>query len=187
MLALATGIAAFPLARRLTRRLETLKNQVEAVGEGRLEERVPVEGRDEIAELARAFNRTADRIQGLVADKTRLLADTSHELRTPLTRVRMALALLHENPRPELLLRIDRDVEELDDLIGELLVASRLDAPERDLDREPVDLLAMAVQAAHGRLTSDTRRGFELLQRLTGEINGDGSAALLAESGYSLY
>jgi signal transduction histidine kinase len=148
LLALATGIAAFPLARRLTRRLESLKEHVEALGEGRLDERVPVEGSDETAQLARAFNRTADRIQSLVADKTRLLADTSHELRTPLTRVRMALALYDEHPRPELLARIDRDIEELDALIGELLVVSRLDAPEQNLVTERVDLLALAAEEA---------------------------------------
>jgi signal transduction histidine kinase len=146
LLGLATAIAALPLARRLTRRLETLKTHVEALGAGHLSERVPVEGRDEIAELARSFNATANRIEELVADKSRLLANTSHELRTPLTRVRMALELLRENPRPELLTRIDRDIEELDDLIGELLVSSRLDAPEQHLERESVDLLALAAE-----------------------------------------
>ena len=148
LLAVATAIAAYPLARRLTRRLESLKSHVEALGEGRFGERVPVQGHDEIAELAGAFNRTAERIETLIADKTRLLANTSHELRTPLTRVRMALALLGDAPRPELLERIDRDIEDLDTLIGELLVASRLDAPEQAPVRDPVDLLALAAEEA---------------------------------------
>lgn len=148
MLTLATGIAVFPLVRRLTRRLEVLKDHVEALGDGRLDERVPVEGSDEIAKLAGAFNRTADRIERLVADKTRLLANTSHELRTPLARVRMAIALLRDDPRPDLLARIDRDIEELNDLIGELLIASRLDAPEQHHERERVDLLALAAEEA---------------------------------------
>jgi len=148
MLTLATGIAVFPLVRRLTRRLEVLKEHVEALGDGRLEQRVPVEGSDEIAKLAGAFNRTADRIERLVADKTRLLANTSHELRTPLARVRMAISLLHDDPRPDLLARIDRDIEELNDLIGELLIASRLDAPEQLTERERVDLLALVAEEA---------------------------------------
>jgi signal transduction histidine kinase len=151
LLGLATAVVAFPLTRRLTRRLETLKTHVEALGEGHLGERVPVEGRDEIAQLAQSFNATADQIEALVSDKTRLLANTSHELRTPLTRVRMALELLRENPRPELFSRIDRDIEELDDLIGELLIASRLDAQARPLDREAVDLLALAAEEAARR------------------------------------
>jgi signal transduction histidine kinase len=148
MLTLATGVAVYPLVRRLTRRLEVLKEHVEALGDGRLDERVPVEGSDEIAKLAGAFNRTADRIERLVADKTRLLANTSHELRTPLTRLRMAIALLHEDPRPDLLARIDQDIEELNELIGELLVASRLDAPEQIYENERVDLLALVAEEA---------------------------------------
>jgi signal transduction histidine kinase len=125
-----------------------LKEHVEALGEGRLDERVPVEGSDEIAQLAGAFNRTADRIEHLVADKTRLLANTSHELRTPLTRVRMAIALLHEDPRPDLLARVDRDIEELNELIEELLVSSRLDAPVQIFERQRVDLLALVAEEA---------------------------------------
>lgn len=148
LLAIATGIVAYPLARRLTRRLETLKSHVDGFGEGRLALRVPVEGHDEIARLALAFNATADRIERLVADKTRLLANTSHELRTPLARVRAALELLRDGPRPELLGRAERDLQELDLLIGELLVVSRLDAPERTLEREAVDCLALAAEEA---------------------------------------
>jgi signal transduction histidine kinase len=148
ILTLATAVAVYPLVRRLTRRLEVLKEHVEALGDGRLDERVPVEGSDEIARLADSFNRTADRIERLVADKSRLLANTSHELRTPLTRVRMAIALLHDDPRPDLLARIDRDIEELNELIGELLIASRLEAPEQHYERERVDLLALAAEEA---------------------------------------
>lgn len=148
MLTVATGVAVYPLVRRLTRRLEVLKEHVEALGDGRLDKRVPVEGSDEIARLADSFNRTADRIERLVADKSRLLANTSHELRTPLARVRMAIELLHDAPRPDLLARIDRDIEELNDLIGELLIASRLEAPEQDYERERVDLLALAAEEA---------------------------------------
>jgi len=157
LLAAATAIAALPLARRLTRRLERLRSHVHTFGDGHLDHRAPIEGRDEIADLARAFNGTADRIEALVSDKTRLLANTSHELRTPLTRVRMALELLREGPREDLLDRMDRDIEELDDLIGELLVASRLDAPEARIDRQPVDLLALVAEEAAGRADVEVR------------------------------
>ena len=148
LLAIATGIAAHPLARRLTRRVENLKRHVEDFGEGRLALRVPVEGHDEIARLALAFNATAERIERLVADKTRLLANTSHELRTPLARVRAALELLGDGPRPDLIRQAESDLMELDELIGELLVSSRLDAPERVLERESIDLLALAAEEA---------------------------------------
>jgi len=153
----ALAIAAYPVARRLSRRVETLKQHVDRLGEGQLDIRAPIQGRDEIADLARSFNASADRIERLVDHKRQLLADTSHELRTPLTRIRMALELLRAGPRPELLDRVDRDIEELDDLIGELLMASRIDAIDSQLERDEVDLLALAAEEAAGRDEIATR------------------------------
>jgi signal transduction histidine kinase len=147
-LALATGLGAYPLVRRLTRRLEALQTQVVALGRGELGARVAVEGRDEIADLAASFNQTAERIERLVEEKKSALATTSHELRTPLTRMRVALELMDGHERPELRERIERDIRELDALIGDLLVASRLDSPELTLSREPVDLLALLAEEA---------------------------------------
>ena len=80
LLALAGAIGAWPLARRLARRLERLKSRVEALGSGDLSARVDVEGRDEIAALAQSFNRAAGRIQDLVDAQRNTLAAASHEL-----------------------------------------------------------------------------------------------------------
>ena len=150
LLALAVAIGAWPLARRLARRLERLQSRVEALGAGNLAARVEVEGRDEIAALARSFNRAAERIQALVEAQRDTLAAASHELRSPLARIRMAVELLAENGDPALRARIERDVEELDALIEEILLASRLSTLERPANRERVDLLALAAEeAAH--------------------------------------
>src|SRR5262249_26676492 len=83
-IALAVGLGAFPLVRRLTRRLERLQSGVESLGAGDLTARVKVEGRDEVARLAESFNRAAARIESLVGAHKMLLANASHELRTPL-------------------------------------------------------------------------------------------------------
>ncbi len=151
-LAAAVGLGAYPLARRITRRLERLQTRVDALGAGDLEARVEVEGRDEVAELARSFNRAAARIGRLVAGQKTLLAHVSHELRTPLARMRMALELLPGDERPELKLRLAKDIAELDGLIGELLLASRLDSLDGLVHTEEVDLLALAAEEAveHG-------------------------------------
>ena len=92
-IAAAVAIGAYPLARRLTRRLERLRAGVEQLGEGDLAARVKVEGKDEVAALAASFNRSAGRIEELIRAHKMLLANASHELRTPLTRINMALAL----------------------------------------------------------------------------------------------
>ena len=152
-LAGAIALGAYPLARRITRRLEKLRAQVEALGAGELSARVEVRGADEIADLARSFNRAAEQIEQLVAAQRSQLASASHELRSPLARIRVAIELLGGDEGAELRARVARDIAELDDLIGELLLASRLDAlePGRALDRrESVDLLALAAEESSG-------------------------------------
>ena len=148
VLALAVAIGAWPLARRLARRLERLQTRVEALGAGDLGTRVDVEGKDEIAALARSFNRAAERIQALVDAQRDSLAAASHELRSPLARIRMAAELLAENGDPALRARVERDVEELDELIEEILLASRLGTLERPQHKERVDLQALAAEEA---------------------------------------
>jgi signal transduction histidine kinase len=157
-LALATAIGAYPLVRRLTRRLERLQAGVEALGSGDLAARVPVQGRDEIALLAASFNRSAERIEALVGAQRALLANASHELRSPLARLRMAVALLAERAggpdadarRADLGREIERNVGELDALVEEILLASRLDATRLEtgagLAREPVELVALLAE-----------------------------------------
>jgi signal transduction histidine kinase len=83
-----------------------------------------------------------------VGSHRQLLANVSHELRTPLTRARMALELLPAEVRPELRARMNQDIAELDELISELLLASRLDAKEPPLHSESLDLLALAAEEA---------------------------------------
>ena len=151
--ALAVALAAWPLVRRLTRRLERLQRSVEALGAGDLSARVRVEGRDEIASLAASFNRAAARIENLVSSHRMLLANTSHELRTPLSRIRLGLELLNNNATldPKRRAELERDIAEIDSLIEEILLASRLDAAPENDTRESVDLLALAAEEASRR------------------------------------
>lgn len=144
VLALAIALGAYPIVRRLTRRLERLQQRVEALGAGDLTARVEVEGRDEVAHLARSFNQAAERIAQLVRAQQSMLASASHELRSPLTRIRMAVELV--DGRPELQQRLEQDIAELDTLIGEILLASRLQALERLEVIEEVDVLALLAE-----------------------------------------
>jgi signal transduction histidine kinase len=144
LIALAVGVGAYPVVRRLTRRLERLQAGVESLGALDLAARVRVEGDDEVARLARSFNHAAARIEGLVAAHKSLLANASHELRTPLARIRMTVELMKQGADPRRKRDLERDMAELDALIDEILLASRLDAvAEREGDEE-VDLLALA-------------------------------------------
>ena len=149
LIALAVGLAALPLVRRLTRRLERLQRSVEALGAGQLSTRVAVEGDDEVARLAASFNRSAAHIEALVEAQRNLLANASHELRSPLARIRMAVELLPPDAAPQLHAELAQNIRELDGLIDEILLASRLDSPAGPpLQCETVDLAAIAAEEA---------------------------------------
>ncbi len=148
LLAIATAIGAFPLVRRLTRRLERLEAGVKGLGRGELGRRIEIEGRDEIARLAASFNHAANRIERLVEAQRHVLAGASHELRTPLSRMRVAVELLGDSAPRRLKQRLSDDIAELDELIDELLMASRIEALGRSLPFEEVDLLALVAEEA---------------------------------------
>src|SRR5690606_8440743 len=133
-------------------RLERLRQGVERWGEGDLALRVPAEGRDEVAAVARSFNRAAGRIEGLIAAHRSLLANASHELRSPLARLRMAIDLYEEDASQARRDEIVRNLAELDELVEEILLASRLDHADRLDLAEEVDLLALTAEegARHG-------------------------------------
>ena len=109
-----------------------------------------VEGRDEVANLAASFNRAAARIEELVTAHKALLANASHELRTPLARIRMAVELMRADADPKRRKDLETDIAELDALIEEILLVSRLDAGIEAAGGmqavEDVDLLALAAE-----------------------------------------
>lgn len=147
---LVVGLCAFPVVRGLTRRIERLQIGVETLGAGNLSARVQVQGRDEVARLAESFNRAASRIEDLVGAHRMLLANASHELRTPLSRIRLGIELFERDGDPKYRASLERDIAELDGLIDEILLASRLDAVSTLDHAEEVDLLALTVEeAAH--------------------------------------
>jgi two-component system, OmpR family, sensor histidine kinase RstB len=143
-IALVVALGARPVVRRLTGRLERLQRGVESLGAGDLRARVKVEGRDEVARLAQSFNQAAARIESLVDAHKMLLANASHELRTPLTRIRLGLELAEATPERKA--QLAKDIAELDQLVDEILLLSRLDATEQLDVREDVDLAALAAE-----------------------------------------
>jgi signal transduction histidine kinase len=151
MLFVAVAAGAYPVVRRLTRRLEALKHGVEQFGAGQLSHRVAVTGRDEVAAVASSFNVAAARVEALVQSHQSLLANASHELRSPLARMKMAVSMMEEaTPAQRLKLKreIDTNVAELDALVEEVLLASRLDAAPTPERHERVELLGMAAEEA---------------------------------------
>jgi signal transduction histidine kinase len=147
MVGIGAALVMWPVARRLTRRLERLQTGVERWGAGDLSARVSMSGHDEVGLLAQRFNTAAERIEQLVRSQKSLLANASHELRSPLARIRMGLELMGTAPTPAIRDEITRNIAELDQLIDEILLASRLDAQEADLGTvEEVDWTGLTAE-----------------------------------------
>jgi two-component system, OmpR family, sensor kinase len=128
---LVLALVSAPLARTLVAPMEKLTRAARALGEGDLSTRSGIRRRDEVGELARAFDEMAERLERLVRNERELLANVSHELRTPLSRIRVALELAAEGDaeRARRYLReIGADLAELEQLVEDVLTAARLEA-----------------------------------------------------------
>ncbi|MBV1776536.1 HAMP domain-containing protein [Burkholderiaceae bacterium DAT-1] len=139
----SAGLAAY-----LTRPLREIRRGFAALSRGRLDVRIAGavgRRRDEVADLVRDFDKMAERLDRLIQSQTRLLHDVSHELRSPLARLQIAVDLAAQNPsRAEAsMVRIEREVARLDQLVGEILVFARLEAAGEVRPVEMVDVAAM--------------------------------------------
>jgi signal transduction histidine kinase len=163
IVALAVAVGTYPIIRRLTQRLDDLRRGVERWGEGDLSARIKESGSDELAFLAQRFNHAAERIETLIESHKSLLANASHELRSPLARIRMGLELMEPESSAAFREEIQRNIAELDQLIDEILLASRLDAKESDIGTvESVDLTGLAAEEC-------ARAGAELVPSQDGQ------------------
>lgn len=191
LLIFAGGIAmilGYFLSSTVTERINLLKGAAEKVAGGDLQTRVPVNGRDEVAALARTFNQMAQQLQ--TADQKQreleslrrdLIAWASHDLQTPLTSMRAILEALSDGlvDEPEMvkryLLTAQRDVMSLSSLIDDLFQMSQLDAGGFPLQRAPASL---------SDLVSDTLESFSQLAKqkeitLEGQVEADVDPVLM--------
>lgn len=142
LLVLVSALASFILALTITKPLRLLqqKNLDFAAGDLKARAEAPAKRNDEIGELSRGFNLMATKIGDLLQNQQRLLRDVSHELRSPLTRAQLAIALEQRQGGGAQLPRLQQELERVDQLLGELLTFSRLDAGQVQLQRLEVDL-----------------------------------------------
>ncbi|MCW9025018.1 MAG: ATP-binding protein [Gammaproteobacteria bacterium] len=121
------------LAWYITRPVRFLREATNNFAQGKLDTRVMQNmgnRKDEITDLAKDFDYMAEQVQQLVTTQKRLLNDVSHELRSPLARLQVAVEMSRQQPQKtsELLRRIEKESQRLDELVGELLTLSRLEA-----------------------------------------------------------
>jgi signal transduction histidine kinase len=170
-------LGSYLASRRITRRLEQLEQGVTRFGAGELSARVPVKGCDEVAQLALAFNRSFERISGLLRQQRRMLQSASHELRSPLARLRMAFELLPEAEPAEqarLSSSAERDIADLDELISDLLLAGRLSDSEL-----PKEFVTLSLRSIVAQETERVAAGFEPSLLADDELQLAGNARML--------
>ena len=145
------ALLVMPVSRWISRPINELRQSAQRIAEGDLSHRATVKRKDEIGKLGRAFNHMADRLEKMIRGGRELTAHISHELRTPLARIRIAEEIVRERLEQgnyknleRYLNEIREDVEELDALIGRILMLSKLDLKEKPLSLQslnPVDLM----------------------------------------------
>lgn len=182
---LISALVCYLLARYLTAPIERLRRASEAYAAGDLSHRVgPSMGtrRDEIVDLALAFDRMAERLNDLMLSHKQLLRDVSHELRSPLARLQAALGLARQRSaaivQPELD-RIERETERLNELIAQLLSLARLETGLRATPLEPIDLVEILTSIITDAELEAAARQCRLLAHLAGTLPMRGDARLL--------
>ncbi len=182
---LISALVCFLLARYLTAPIERLRRAAEAYAAGDLSQRVGASlggRRDEIVDLALAFDHMAERLNDLMLSHKQLLRDVSHELRSPLARLQAALGLARQRAgaadQPELD-RIEGEAERLNELIGQLLSLARLEAGAQDMPLETVNLSEVLTTVTEDATLEAAARHCEVQLRQPAALSVLGNAKLL--------
>ncbi|MER3554481.1 MAG: two-component sensor histidine kinase [Meiothermus sp.] len=137
-------LVALVFARRLARPLEAISKTADRLAQGDLSARIAgLRGNDETANLARNFNRMAESLEGLEAERRAMIADIAHELRTPLTVMQGRLEAIQDGVTPLEMTEVDRlynQAKLLSRLVEDLRTLSLADAGKLTLLRRPLDL-----------------------------------------------
>jgi two-component system sensor histidine kinase CpxA len=173
-------VLAYALAVTLARPIRQLREMVMRFGRGDLSARAHQKRRDEIGDLAAAFDEMAERIQTLLAAERRLLQDVSHELRSPLARLSFALELVRKNPASnEAFARVKKEVDRMSQLIGDLLQVTRVEGDPGLRNDEPIEIGAFLREIVEDCSLEAMARGCQILMHDDGERSLRGDRELL--------
>jgi len=147
---LSAGLLCWLIARHITAPIAALQTATRRIADGDLSVRatpgIPPRN-DELADLARDFDRMADRVQSLVGKQQELLADISHELRSPLARLSVCLELARRGDT-DAMEKMQADLDRLDVLIGQVLTLTRLHLQEGTKIKTQVNLRSILESVA---------------------------------------
>jgi signal transduction histidine kinase len=167
------SLLAWRLADRIAGPVAALTRTARSISETDLTRRIPVRGRDEVAQLAATFNEMLGRLERAFASQRRFLDDAGHELRTPLTIVRGHLELLEEDPaeRRETLALVVDELDRMGRIVGDLLLLAKREQPDF-LDLAAVEVGALT-EELHAKATALAPRDWVLERVGRGVIVAD--------------
>jgi two-component system sensor histidine kinase CpxA len=174
--ALIFALVSLLLAKMLTRQVRPLRQAAQRMADGDLSGRVKIKGKDEISALGADFNLMAERLNDLLQSQRQLVRDVSHELRSPLARLRVALELAERSgDRKKALSRIEKEADELERLVTELLSLARLESGQAGLERHSLrldELIAKVVTDARFEAQAEEKQVSYTAEAVT--LVGDG-------------
>jgi two-component system sensor histidine kinase CpxA len=188
LLALISGLVCYGLAKYLTIPLVALRHATHKLAEGDLSARAisPTRGgTDEISSLVADFNAMADQIESLVTLQNRLTTDISHELRSPLARLSVALEIARAKSGPQAagaLDRIETEADRLNELVGQILMLSRLESGNGPTAPDEIDVPELLQDVADDASFEATKKGCTVNLNVSAKCSMQGSRELLRRS-----
>jgi len=165
------SLGVYGLILPLERKIRQVRYALNRMKSGDLSLRVPIEGSDEMANLASSYNNMSDHIQRLIEAQRELMRAVSHELRTPVARIRFGMEMLAEEDdydyRIQQMEMIDRDIEALNTLIDEIMTYAKLEQGTPSLDFEEIILIDLLSQVAVETEALKTQKEIELIPPAT--------------------
>lgn len=177
---IAAMLLSFLFSRRVIAPVEAMSMATQRIADGRYDERVQVNGEDELARLAMRFNQMAEKLNQVESMRRRLIGDISHELRTPLTAIKGSMEGLMDGILPaneETFQQIHAEADRLNRLVDDLQELSRVEARAYQLDIKPVDVASLmhtvtrrlSPQAESKRISLDIELAADLPRALADE------------------
>ncbi len=161
------SLGVYGLILPLERKIRQVRYALNRMKSGDLSLRVPIEGSDEMANLASSYNNMSDHIQRLIEAQRELMRAVSHELRTPVARIRFGTEMLAEeddyNHRMHQVDMIDKDIEALNTLIDEIMTYAKLEQGTPSLDFAEIALFDVLDQVAVETEALKTQKEIELV------------------------
>lgn len=190
--AAAALIIAMVFSRVITRPIISLTRSIQRMGRGDFSVRVPVKGSGELRRLSETFNTMSEKLEMLDKSRNQFVSNASHELKTPLATMKILLESIIYQPemdagmRTEFLTDINKEIDRLNLIIGDLLTLVSMDSKTMRLNRTTFSLAQVVTDTAHRlKLVMDNRHQ-ELKLQLSDKCDMYADCAKLTQVVYNL-